>query len=340
MAADGESQLPRLPELFETSEQLLDEVEAATDPTGSRIVQEKVCQGLDLLEKAAEMLKQLDLFSQNEDLEEIASADLKYLLVPAFQGALTRKQVSPSQRVDHLQRAREHFINYLTECRCHHVAEFELPQTKDDSAENHTADSSTAYPSLAAMASQRQAKIERYKHKKELEHRLSTMRSAVERGQADDERVREYYLLHLQRWIDISLEEIESIDQEIKILRERDSSREASTSNASRLERPPMKPFVLTRNTAQARVFGAGYPSLATMTVSDWYEQRQKYGALPDQGIAKETPEEEFRKAAQQQENQEKKEEDDDEQTLYRAREWDDWKDTHPRGYGNRQNMG
>ncbi|XP_037599817.1 immunoglobulin-binding protein 1 isoform X2 [Cebus imitator] len=254
MAADGESQLPRLPELFETSEQLLDEVEAATDPTGSRIVQEKVCQGLDLLEKAAEMLKQLDLFSQNEDLEEIASADLKYLLVPAFQGALTRKQVSPSQRVDHLQRAREHFINYLTECRCHHVAEFELPQTKDDSAENHTADSSTAYPSLAAMASQRQAKIERYKHKKE--------------------------------------------------------------------------------------VFGAGYPSLATMTVSDWYEQRQKYGALPDQGIAKETPEEEFRKAAQQQENQEKKEEDDDEQTLYRAREWDDWKDTHPRGYGNRQNMG
>uniref|UniRef100_A0A2K6SR08 Immunoglobulin binding protein 1 n=1 Tax=Saimiri boliviensis boliviensis TaxID=39432 RepID=A0A2K6SR08_SAIBB len=107
------------------------------------------------------------------------------------------------------------------------------------------------------------------------------------------------------------------------ILRERDSSSEASTSNASRLERPPMKPFILTRNMAQAKVFGAGYPSLATMTVSDWYEQHRKYRALPDQGI--------------QQENQEKKEEDDDE---HRAREWDDWKDTHPRGYGNRQNMG
>uniref|UniRef100_A0A2K5BVK6 Immunoglobulin binding protein 1 n=1 Tax=Aotus nancymaae TaxID=37293 RepID=A0A2K5BVK6_AOTNA len=305
--------LPRL--LFKTSKQLLDEVEVATEPAGSRIVQEKVFQGLDLLEKAAEMLKQLDLFSRNEDLEEIASTDLKYLLVPAFQGALTMKQVNPSKRLDHLQRAREHFINYLTECRCHHVAEFELPKTKDNSAENHTADSSMAYP-------------KRYKQKKELEHRLSTMKSAVESGQADDERVREYYLLHLQ-----------SIDQEITILRERDSSREASTSKASHLERPPMKPFILTRNMAQAKVFGAGYPSLATMTVSDWYEQHRKYGALPDQGIAKETPEE-FRKAAQQQENQEKKEEDDDEQTLYRAREWDDWKDTHPRGYGNRQDMG
>ncbi|KAK2083346.1 Immunoglobulin (CD79A) binding protein 1 [Saguinus oedipus] len=393
MAAEDELLLPRLPELFETSKQLLDEVEVATEPAGSRIVQDKVFKGLDLLEKAAEMLKQLDLFSRNEDLEEIASTDLKYLLVPAFQGALTMKQVNPSKRLDHLQQAREHFINYLTECRCHHVAEFELPKTKDNSAENHTANSSMAYPSLVAMASQRQAKIESlsadnrneyesaweqkkgmvkvaqgqkgskigdsrvigsvsiYKQKKELEHRLSTMKSAVESGQADDERVREYYLLHLQRWIDISLEEIESIDQEIKILRERDSSREASTSNASRLERPPMKPFILTRNTAQAKVFGAGYPSLATMTVSDWYEQHRKHGALPDQGIAKETPDfmtishgqtqkEEFRKAAQQQENQEKKEEDDDEQTLYRAREWDDWKDTHPRGYGNRQNMG
>ncbi|KAL0592704.1 Immunoglobulin-binding protein 1 [Plecturocebus cupreus] len=163
------------------------------------------------------MLKQLDLFGRSEDLEEIASTDLKYLLVPAFQGALTMKQI-----------------------------------------------------------------------------------------RADDERVREYYLLRLRRWIAISLEEIESIDQEIKILRERDPSRQASASNASRLERPPMKPFILTRNTAQAKVFGAGYRSLATMTVSDWYEQHRKYGALPDEGIVKETPEEELRKAAQQQENQEK----------------------------------
>nr|XP_045247253.1 immunoglobulin-binding protein 1-like [Macaca fascicularis] len=339
MAAEDELLLPQLPELFETGKQLLDEVEVATEPASSRIVQEKVFKGLDLLEKAAEMLSQLDLFSRNADLEEIASTDLKYLLVPAFQGALTMKQVNPSKRLDHLQRAREHFMNYLTQCHCYHVAEFELPKTKNNSAENHTANSSTAYPSLVAMASQRQAKIERYKQKKELEHRLSAMKSAVESGQADDERVREYYHLHLQRWIDTSLEEIESIDQEIKILRERDSSREASASNSSLQDRPPVKPFILMGKVAQAKVFGAGYPSLATMTVSDWYEQHRKYGALPDQGIAKATPEE-FRKAAQQQEDQQVKEGENDEQTLHRAREWDDWKDTHPRGYGNRQNMG
>uniref|UniRef100_H9H5J9 IGBP1 family member C n=1 Tax=Macaca mulatta TaxID=9544 RepID=H9H5J9_MACMU len=329
---------PRLPELFDSSKQLLEEVEGATEPTGSRIVQEKVLKGLDLLQKVAKMLSQLDLFSRNEDLEEITSTDLKYLMVPAFQGALTMKQVNPSKRLDHLQQAREHFIKYLTQCHYYRVAEFELPQTKTNSAENNTAITSTVYPSLVAMASQRQAKIERYKQKKELEHRLSTMKSAVESGQADDERVREYYLLHLQRWIDTSLEEIESIDQEIKILGEKDFSREASTSNSSGHERPLIKPFILTRNMAQAKVFGTGYPSLASMTVSDWYDQHQKHAVLPDQGIAKATPEE-FRKATQQQKDQEKEEED-DEQTLQRAREWDDWKDTHPRGYGNRQNMG
>ncbi|XP_029802925.1 ubiquitin-conjugating enzyme E2 K isoform X1 [Suricata suricatta] len=336
--AEDELLLPRLPELFETSKQLLDEVEVATEPTGSQIIQDKVFKGLDLLKKAAEMLAQLDLFSRNEDLEEIASTDLKYLMVPAFQGALTLKQTNPSKRLDNLQWAREHFLNYLTQCQYYHVAEFELPKTKNNSTDNNTAGSSMAYPSLVAAASQRQAKIEKYKQRKEVEHKLSALKSAVESDQADDEHVREYYLLHLQRWIGISLEEIESIDREIKILRERESSKEASTSYSPRQDRPPMKPYVLTRNMAQAKVFGAGYPSLASMTVNDWYDQHRKYGALPDQGIAKTTPE--FKRAAQEHEDQEQKEEEDDEQTLHRAREWDDWKDTHPRGYGNRQNMG
>ncbi|XP_066106499.1 immunoglobulin-binding protein 1 isoform X1 [Saccopteryx bilineata] len=288
-AAEDESLPPRLTHLFEASKQLLDEVEETSEPSGSRAVQEKVLQGLFLLKTASEMLSQLDLFSQNEDLEEIASADLKYMMVPAFQGAFTMKQVSPSKRLDHLQWAREHFLKYLTQCRHYHVAEFELPKTTNNSTEKNTASSSMAQPNLVAMASQRQAKIERYRQKKEMERRLSALKSAVENGEADDEHVREYYLLHLRRWIGISLEELDSIDQEIKILREKDSSKEASTSRSSDQARPPMRPFILTRNAAQAKVFGAGYPSLATMTVNEWYDQHRNLGVLPDQGIAKTT---------------------------------------------------
>lgn len=248
------------------------------------------------------------------------------------------KQVNPSKRLNHLQWAREHFLNYLTQCQYYHVAKFELPKTRNTSAENNTAGSSMTYSSLVSITSQRQAKIERYKQKKEVEQRLSALKSTVESGQADDESIREYYLLHIRRWIGISLEDIESIDLEIKVLREKASSAEGSVSNSSRQDRPPMKPFILTRNAAQAKVFGAGYPSLASMTVNDWYDQHRKFGALSDQGIVKTTLE--VKGAAQQQEYQEPKEEEDDEQTLHQAREWDDWKDIHPRGYGNRQNMG
>ncbi|XP_059566963.1 immunoglobulin-binding protein 1-like [Myotis daubentonii] len=335
---EEEFPLPRLPELFDTSQQLLDEVEETAEPSTSKRIQKKVSEGLTQLEKAAEMLSKLDLFSRNEDLEEIASTDLKYLLVPALQGALAMKQVDPSKRLDHLQWAREHFVNYLTQCQFYHVAEFELPQTNNNPTENNTALSPVAHPSLLAMATKRQTKIERYKQRKEVEQRLSAMKSAMESGQVDDENVREYYLLQLRRWIVISLEEIESIDQEMTILRGRGSLSEASTSPSSHQDRPPGRPFILTRNVTQTKVFGAGYPSLASMAVSDWYDQYGKCGTLPDQGIPKTTSE--VKIAAQGKEEQKQKKKEDDEQTHSRAREWDDWKDTHPRGYGNRQNMG
>nr|XP_051684522.1 immunoglobulin-binding protein 1 [Oryctolagus cuniculus] len=292
MAASADKALPlRLPELFEAGRRLLEQAEAAAEPSGSQAVQDAVAEGLELLGKAADMLSLLDLFSRNEDVEDIASADLKYLLLPALQGALTVKQVRPGERLAHLQQAREHFLNYLTQCRHYRLAEFPLPGTRAGAAQRSAAAPAAARPGLEAMASQREAKIERYRQRKEAESRLAALKRAVESGQAADERVREYHLLHLRRWAGISLDEIESIDQEMEILREKDSAGEAAAPPASRQERPPVKPFILTRNVTQAKVFGAGYPSLATMTVNDWYEQHQKFGALPDQGIAKETPE-------------------------------------------------
>ncbi|KAL1775700.1 immunoglobulin-binding protein 1b [Sigmodon hispidus] len=341
---EEELQKPRLPDLLETSRQILEEVESSTQPMGSKLIQDKVRRALELLEQASDMLLQLDLFSRNEDWEEIASADLKYLMLPALQGALTLKQVGTSQRLSHLQQARDHFMSFLTQTHNYHVADFQLPWTQSSSPEGNPATPAILEANLVAMAAQRQAKIQRYKQNKATEQRLSALKSAVESGQADDERVREYYLLQLRRWINISLDEIESIDQEIEILRERHFSGEgaASASPLPPQERPPIKPFVLTRSVAQAQVFGAGYPSLATMTVSDWYEQHQKCEVLPsDQEVEKQAPAPESQRASQIEElEQEQKEEEEDEDALHRMQQWDDWKDTHPRGYGNRQNMG
>ncbi|XP_029419496.1 immunoglobulin-binding protein 1b-like isoform X2 [Nannospalax galili] len=254
MAAFEDLQELRLPELLESSRQLLEEVEETTEPTGSKIIQDKVRRGLDLLLRASGMLSQLDLFSPNEDWEEIASADLKYLMLPALQGALTLKLLGAGQRLDHLQQAREHFLTFLTQMHNYHVADFELPWAGSSSPEEgQAATSSPAERSLVAMASQRQTKIQRYKRKKE--------------------------------------------------------------------------------------VFGAGYPSLATMTVNEWYEQRQKCKALPAPEVETQpTRVGSYRESQQEEEEEQEKEEHDE--ARQRLQQWDDWKESHPRGYGNRQNMG
>lgn len=134
-------------------------------------------------------------------------------------------------------------------------------------------------------------------------------------------------------------------------------------------------------------MFGAGYPSLPTMSVDDWYEQHRKKNALPDQGIPRSTGRgkrdvhnyflftvncmyihcfgensnchdpcffppflihqiqfvphsEDVDAEEREQEEKEKRVENDDEEALQKARDWDNWKDTHRRGYGNRKNMG
>lgn len=59
----------------------------------------------------------------------------------------------------------------------------------------------------------------RYKQQKQMEQKLSELRALVDGGSVDEEVMREFYLLQVRRWITVALEEIESIDQEVQILR-------------------------------------------------------------------------------------------------------------------------
>lgn len=332
------SDAPKLSDLLDRGWKLYEEVDSTNEPSSSNAVQVKVKRGIMQLEEATKMVNQLDLFSRNETLEEISTTDLKYLLLPALLGALTMKQVNTSKRLEHVQTARVYFMDFLKRCKDYDVCSFQLPKTIESTEEqtNH-APMPMSQPDLITMATQRQAKIERFKQRKETEAKLSEIRGLVESGSADEEVVRDFYLLHVRRWVTVALEEIESIDQEIEILKRMEHFKQ-SAPQPYPPKRPPMKPFILTKDAMQAKVFGAGYPSLPTMTVDDWYDQHRRKGCLPDQGIPRSTVDgdaEEDERA-----ERERKEENDDEEALQKARDWDDWKDTHRRGYGNRKNMG
>lgn len=107
---------------------------------------------------------------------------------------------------------------------------------------------------LVSMAEQRQAKIERYRQTKELEARLSDVRRAVDSGQADEEVSRDFYLLNIKKWITTCLEELESISLEVEILKKMDGLKQGAAKKSSRPARPPMKPFILTKDAVQVRM--------------------------------------------------------------------------------------
>lgn len=110
--------------------------------------------------------------SENEELEEVASADLRYLAVPALLGALTLRQVDASRRREHLEAARAHFCRFLQLCRAYGLSAAPPPahtagpgaeeeEEKAKEAGSTGARGPTAQRSLLAMAAGRQAKIER-----------------------------------------------------------------------------------------------------------------------------------------------------------------------------------
>lgn len=133
--------------------------------TGPRAAAERAGPGRARVERSGNGKARLSPCSENEELEEIASADLKYLLLPALLGALTLKQVDLSRRLEHLEGARAHFWRFLKLCRSYGLGSFHLPPAgppgEEDAGSPSPGGPAAAQPSLVAMASSRQAKIER-----------------------------------------------------------------------------------------------------------------------------------------------------------------------------------
>lgn len=123
----SEAEVPKLSELLDRGWKIFEEVDITNEPLGSNSIQVRVKRAISMLEEASRMAAQLDLFSRNEELEETATADLKYLLLPALLGALSMKLTSRDKRLEIVQTARAYFMDYLRRCKDYNIAAFEVP---------------------------------------------------------------------------------------------------------------------------------------------------------------------------------------------------------------------
>lgn len=96
----------------------------------------------------------------------------------------------------------------------------------------------------------------------------------------------------------------------------------------------------------QKEVFGLGYKNVPIMSIEEFYDQRVKDGWFPDpqkvKGNSLQNRTQIDMKAQEEEEERikEEKEEKDDEEELIKKRNWDEYRDEHRRGEGNRHNKG
>ncbi|XP_067138187.1 immunoglobulin-binding protein 1 isoform X1 [Centruroides vittatus] len=328
----------RLSEAFDKAFSFISHLESSRDPTGSKQYQNSLNEIKNLLEEATHMVNQIGIFSKNEDIEEIPTADIKYLLLPALLGSVVTKYTC-ANRNEILDISEIYFKDFLKRCKEYGITDVIIPDSSEFS--NDLSNNDIEYALL-----KRQEKIARYKLQKEMEKKIDNLRVSMEQLNVDEEIKREYYLLLIKKWIDTSLEELTSIYNEKLILKQMPLLKDQKSKVTEEVSKKPLKPVIITRNELQKKVFGLGYPSIPIMTVDEFYDQKYGEGGqnMPSsknslQQMA-ENPELAQTEKEKEEEEEERKLDHDDSNALKKAREWDDWKDDHRRGCGNRKNMG
>ncbi|XP_074652952.1 immunoglobulin-binding protein 1-like [Tubulanus polymorphus] len=347
-----------LRDIFEDLWTIYTKLDSSDVASSSQSIQGSVVEGVEKCTRAVKMVNEISLFSDNEEIDEISSNEIRYFLLPGLLAYFTNKTIA-DDRLEVVRKTRIYWMDFLRLCKSYGVvADSDVPaelNETDDEKMNKTKSNSTRNSNRLADAraasDRRQAKIERFKKQKQTQQRLAELYKQVQKGHVDEEVQRDYYLTLLNSWIDLASDELTSIDQEIPILEHMAKMKADGTDlkpkAASDKPKKPFRPFILTKTDVQKRVFGAGYPSLPTYSVEEFYEQQVQQGLMPGPEDVKAFAAQanggnrSERAAVEKDEiEKEQKIEKDDLETLTKARQWDDWKDDHRRGWGNRKNMG
>ncbi|KAI1092695.1 type 2A phosphatase-associated protein 42 [Rostrohypoxylon terebratum] len=351
---------------FEAAEKQRIALEGACE-ANSPTFHEDLAEALKLYHECIQIINKISLFSPNEELEDISTSDLPYLLVNYHIAELLQKvsTPTPSARKAALKETREAYEQFL-----HLLDDYSILSPSDAklfAAYNEDPDAFSTI-SAADPAARRNAKIANFKAEKELKNKLAYMRSSpryLEDG-GDEDAVRELYLTNIAFCTHMAFQGLEGINREMEILAQAplplmptlstveddERRRKASLDKVAyseRLDTPlnglssmnkgpllskegkPLRPFTLTSNRQELQqgVFRPGH-NLPTMSIDEYLEEERRRGNIIEGG-----GEASGRQPEPDEDNYEKA----DAETM-KAREWDEFKEENPKGSGNTLNRG
>ncbi|EFO23103.1 hypothetical protein LOAG_05381 [Loa loa] len=312
---------------FEFCENIIKYLESGKQSTKDLQDQLKQCE-----EKLKLLTKEVaarSLFSSNEGVDELPTNSLNYLFLPYYLATVTQNIiVGPEGRLSSLDRAKIYLRDFLERLRSYSIIDFDLSGLNDDSEGKETEKSNHDIN----LSKQRELKLRRFQQEKELEKLVENSESEIY-SNADDELMRDLIINRLRLAAMKSMNEIRQIDQERPMV---EHMLKIQTGHTEALPKRPTKrfaptPYIIARDKVQKEVFGLGYPSIPTMTVSEWYDDMMKNGRFG--AINPGSSENNSDSNAMDEETKE-------EQERVRLQKWDEYKDYHRRGWGNMHNKG
>ncbi|UXI17689.1 Rho GTPase-activating protein [Sarcoptes scabiei] len=315
--------------------------------------QEKVKDAIGELEQLTKNINSLELFSLNESIEELSTNNLKFLLIPAILADFTMK-IHQSDRVKVLEKAEVYYYDFLSRLKSYQLCSIDLEMKKDNhNLETNANKNRTEIDSLIQSANDRKSKIDRYMKTKTLEKEIEKLKVMLKGQQkktlnVDDEIERDFYLKLIDLWKEKTLDELDSIQQELPMARMHAAMGKLSSTQdrPSKPSKSTFNPMIITKNDLQKQVYGAGYPSIPTVSIEEFVKQKMDEGSLQTNSKSNSLYDWAMNPLKKNQEEEEeivRKEkliEKDDPEELDRLRKQDEWKDEHKYGEGNRYNMG
>ncbi|KAK5132306.1 hypothetical protein LTR08_009214 [Meristemomyces frigidus] len=348
--------------IYDDAQEKRSKIESSFD-SNSTAFQESLLVAIQLYEQCLSIADRIALFSPNESLEDIGTADLQYLLLD-YRVAELVLRINGRDRKANLQRAQKSYERTLKRLDNYDML------SKSDAAlleQYQEAPNTFSTASTTDAAARRDAKIKRFKEEKALRQKLEYLQANPSALQNDEHAARDLQLTNIAYCTHQTFQSLESIGLELHILslappspppdqadRQVDT-RERNANAGSYSERldghvsqrsagmrgplldgkgKPLQPFTLTAGGSKRQEFRNGVfrpdHSLPTMSIDEYLEEERRRGGMIDGG------------GPQSQVQQQVDEDDIDaaDRATMKARDWDEYTEANLKGSGNTINRG
>ncbi|KAI9090951.1 TAP42-like protein [Phlyctochytrium arcticum] len=326
---------------------------ASADPA----YQKDVHTAITSLARCATLIDTIGIFSTNEILEDVNTGDLRFLLVDAYLGDLIYKSMG-RDRLDILKDSQMHYERFLATCEQHEILSKEDRKFLEIQMKGGIPDPDR----------RRTEKIARFKREKATKDKIKQLHDQIalqakpahtDPDAIDEELDRDIILTTVDLFIQRTIENLTLIVDERALLERMAKARlemgpversERESGDDSRLDSHPppqmkhqgplmaqdgkiLRPFTLTsqRNALLNQVFQPGH-TLPSLSVEEYLEREMERGNFLSGGTNEDM-------AAAAVLHNEEDEAAADAETM-KQREWDEFKDVTPKGWGNRYNKG